>query len=78
MLTHKDKHAILALISLRCSNPSTSDNASKYNENCCCQVVISRTSGDTMFEGYLHATDERSTVVVGCYACVKEAREPLF
>lgn len=42
------------------------------------QVFISRTSGDAMFEGYSQATDERSTPVVERYACIKEAREPLF
>ena len=42
------------------------------------QVFISRTSGDAMFEGYSQATDDRSTLVVERYACIKEAREPLF
>ena len=78
MLTPKDKPAILVFVGIQCSNSNTLDIAYKRHRNCRCQVVISRTSGDTMFEGYLHATDERSTVVVECYASVKEAREPLF
>ena len=42
------------------------------------QAFISRTSGDAMFEGYSQTSDEKSTLVVERYACVKEAREPLF
>jgi hypothetical protein len=42
------------------------------------QMFISRTSGDAMFEGYSQTSDEKSTLVVERYACVKEAREPLF
>ena len=42
------------------------------------QAFISRTSGDAMFEGYSQTSDEKSTLVVEHYACIKEAREPLF
>lgn len=42
------------------------------------QAFISRTSGDAMFEGYSQTSDEKSTLVVERYACIKEAREPLF
>ena len=78
MLTHKDKHAILALVSLRCSNPSTSDIASKSHENCSRHVFISHASGNAIFEGYLRTTDDRSTLYVQGYACIKEERKPLF
>ena len=71
MLTHKDKHAILALVSLQCSNSDTSDIVSKCHENCSRQVLISRTSGEEIFEGYLQATDEHSTLVIKRYACIK-------
>ena len=71
MLTHKDKHAILAVVSLQCSNSSTSDIASKCHENCCRQVSISRASGHDIFEGYLQATYEHSTLVIKRYACIK-------
>ena len=71
MLTHKDKHAILALVSLQCSNSNTSDIACKCHENCRRQVSISRTSGDDIFEGYLQATYEHSTLVIKRYACIK-------
>jgi len=71
MLTHKDKHAILALVSLQCSNSDTSDIVSKCHENCSRQVLISRTSGDDIFEGYLQAIDEHSTLVIKRYACIK-------
>ena len=78
MLTPKDKPAILKFVGIQCSNSNTLDITCNRHENCSCQVVISRTCGDTMFEGYLHVTNERSTVVVECYACVKEVREPQF
>ena len=42
------------------------------------QAFISRTSGDAMFEGYSQKSDEKSTLVVERYPCVKGAREPLF
>lgn len=42
------------------------------------QAFISRPSGDAMFECYLQTSDKKSTLVVGRYACVKEACEPLF
>ena len=35
-------------------------------------------SSDTISEGYLQTTHKRSTLVVERYACIKEAREPLF
>ena len=47
-------------------------------ENCSLQVFITRASGDAIFEGYLQATDEFSTLVVERYACSKEEREQLF
>ena len=78
MLTHKDKHAILALVSLRCSKLSTLDIASKYYENRSRQVFISHASGDANFEGFWQITDERSTLVVKGYACIKEERKQLF
>ena len=64
MLTHKDKHAILALVSLQCSISNTSDIASKCHENCSRQVSISRGSGDDIFGEYLQATYEHSTLVI--------------
>ena len=42
------------------------------------QMFISRTSGNAMFEGYSQTSDEKSTLVVESYACIKEDREPLF
>ena len=78
MQTRKDKHAILASVSLQCSNSNTSDIYCKCRENCSRQVFISRASGDAIFEGYLQATDEVSTLVVERYACSKEEREQLF
>ena len=78
MLTHKDKHAILALVSLQCSNSNTSDIASKCHESFSRQVSISRTSGDDIFERYLQTTHKRSTLVVEGYACNKEERQQLF
>jgi len=42
------------------------------------QMFISRTSGDAMFEGYSQTSDEKSTLVVERYACVREARDPIF
>jgi hypothetical protein len=71
MLTHKDKHAILALVSLQCSNSNTSDIASKCHESFSRQVSISRTSGDDIFERYLQATYEHSTLFIKRYACIK-------
>ena len=71
MLTHKDKHAILALVSLRCPNPDTLDIASKCNKNYGRKAFIWRTSGDDIFEGYLRATNEHSTLVITGYACIK-------
>jgi len=41
-------------------------------------VLISRTSGDDISEGYLLATDELLTLVVERYAFIKDEREPLF
>ena len=78
MLTQKDKHATLALVSHRCSKPSTLDIASKYYENRSRQVFISHASGDANFEGFWQITDGRSTLVVEGYACIKEERKPLF
>ena len=71
MLTNKDKHAIAAVVFLQCSNSNTSDIASKYHENCSRQVSISLTSGDDIFEGYLQATYEHSTLVIKRYAFIK-------
>ena len=71
MLTHKDKHAILALVSLQCSNSNTSDIVNKCHENCSCKLLISRTSGDDIFEGHLQATYKHSTLVIKRYACIK-------
>jgi len=42
------------------------------------QMFISRTSGSAVFEGYSQSSEEKSTLVVERYACIKEAREPLF
>jgi hypothetical protein len=42
------------------------------------QLFISRTSGDTIFEGYSESGDKKSNLVVEHYVCVKEAREALF
>ncbi|MGC6454092.1 MAG: hypothetical protein ACON31_09285 [Candidatus Puniceispirillaceae bacterium] len=42
------------------------------------QMFISRTSGNAVFEGYSQTSDEKSTLVVERYACIKEDREPLF
>lgn len=42
------------------------------------QMFISRTSGDAIFEGYTKTSDEKSTLVVEHYSCIKEDRQPLF
>ena len=73
MLTHKDKPVILAFAGLKCSNSNASDIACNRQENCSRQVFISCISGDAMFEVYSQATDERSTLFVELYACIKEA-----
>ena len=78
MLTLKDKHAILAVVSLQSSNSNTSDIVCECHKNCSRQVFISHASSNAIFEGYLQATDELSTPVVERCTCVKEEREPLF
>ena len=42
------------------------------------QIFVSRTSGDTVFEGYSQTSDERSALVVERYQCIKENRELIF
>lgn len=42
------------------------------------QLFISRTSGNAILEGYSQTSDEKSTLVVESYVCIKEDREPLF
>lgn len=42
------------------------------------QMFISRTSGDAVFEGYVESSDEKSSLIVERYLCVKEQRQPLF
>lgn len=42
------------------------------------QIFVSRTSGDTVFEGYTQTSDERSALVVERYRCIKENRELIF